>query len=160
MYFLFATVLANQFLPIPEILYVIASSAGLILFLLSTLWCNRGFMQIASIAALVLGHGLLWGYGLGFEAWHASLTKGIVMPLLFVVIPLIAVPINSGGYLESMEHFVAERRRRIGLVFLTLAVINLALAIALNIASIIIFQRLLDPLNMPRKYLARLYMAV
>lgn len=160
MYFLFATVVLHQFLPVPEILYVFSSSVGLILFLLATLWRNRGFMQIASIAALVLGHALLIGYGLGFDAWHVSLTKGIVVPLLFVVIPLIAVPINNGGYLESLENFVVEHRNHVGLVFLTLAMVNLALAIALNVASIIIFQRLLDPLDMPRKYLARLYMTV
>jgi hypothetical protein len=160
MYFLFVTVVVNQFLPVPEIVYIVASSTGLILFLLSTLWRNRGFMQIASIVALVIGHGLLFGYDLGFKEWHTSLTKGIFLPMLFVVIPLIAVPINNGGYFESIEHFVTDRRHRIGQVYLTLAVINLALAVALNIASIIIFQRLLDPLNMPRKFLARLYMAV
>jgi hypothetical protein len=160
MYFLFVTVLANQFLPVPEPVYVVASSAGVLLFLLSTLWRNRGFMQIASLVALVLGHGLLLGYDLSFADWHVSLTKGIFLPLLFVVIPLISIPINHGGYLESMEHFVIDHRKRIGLVYLTLAVINLALAVALNIASIIIFQRLLAPLNMPRKFLARLYMAV
>lgn len=160
MYFLFVTVLANQFLPIPDTLYIIASALGLILFLVSTLWINRGFMQIASITALVVGHVLIFGYGLGFEAWHTSLTKGIVLPLLFVVIPLIAVPINNGGYLESMEHFVTQRRNRISQVFITLTLINLALTVTLNIASIIIYQRLLNPLNLPKRYLARLHMAV
>lgn len=160
MYFLFVTVLANQFLPIPDSFYVIASSIGLILFLCATLWINKGFMKIASIVALTAGHLLIFKYNLGFEEWHISLTKGILMPLLFVVIPLISVPISNGGYLESMEHFVAERRTRYGQVFLSLTVIHLALTVALNIASIIIFQRLLDPLNLPRKYLARLHIAV
>lgn len=160
MYFLFTVALANQFLPIPASFYVAASSIGLILFLVSTLWLNRGFMQIASIAALAAGHGLLFMYGLGFEQWHDSLTKGIVLPLLFVVIPLIAVPISHGGYLESMGHFVSQHRNRIGPVFVALTLINLALTVTLNIAAIIIYQRLLDPLDLPKRYLARLHMAV
>ena len=160
MYYLFVTVLANQFLPVPQIVYFFASSIGVILFLVSTLWRNRGFMQVTSIIALVIGHGLIVGYDLSIAEWHTSLTKGIFLPILFVVIPLIAVPINNGGYFESLSYFVSERRQRIGLVFLTLAGINLALAVALNIASIIIFQKLLDPLNIPRKFLARLYMTV
>ncbi|NNK97350.1 MAG: hypothetical protein HKP41_23590 [Desulfobacterales bacterium] len=160
MYFLFATVLVHQLVPIPNSFYVIASSFGLILFLCATLCINRGFMQIASIVALAAGHLLIFRYDLSFAEWHNCLTKGILMPLLFVVIPLISIPISNGGYLESMEHFVAERRNRCGQVFLSLAVIHLALTVALNIASIIIFQRLLDPLNLPRKYLARLHIAV
>jgi hypothetical protein len=160
MYFMFVTVLVNQFLPIPNSFYVIASSIGLILFLCATLWINRGFMKIASIVALVVGHLLIFKYHLGFAEWHTCLTKGILMPLLFVVIPLISVPICNGGYLESMEHFVARRRDHYGQVFVSLALIHLALTVALNIASIIIFQRLLDPLNLPRKYLARLHIAV
>lgn len=117
-------------------------------------------MKVASLVALVLGHLLVFQYHLGFEEWHTSFTKGIFMPILFVVIPLISVPINNGGYLESMEHFVAKRRNRHGQVFLSLSFIHLALTVALNIASIIVFQRLLDPLNLPKEYLARLHIGV
>ncbi len=160
MYFLFTIVLVNQFLPIPSQLYTIASTIGLILFLFATLWINRGFMKVASLTALILGHFLVFKYHLGFEDWHTSFTKGIFMPLLFVVIPLVSVPISNGGYLESLEYFVAKRRNRPGRVFLGLSLIHLALTVALNIASIIVFQRLLDPLNLPKKYLARLHIGV
>lgn len=160
MYYLFTMALVHQFVPIPDSLYVVASSCGMILFLCATLWINRGFMQIASIVALVAGHLLIFKYHLGFSEWHTCLTKGILMPLLFVVIPLISIPISNGGYLESLEDFVARRRDRYSQVFLSLSLIHLALTVALNIASIIIFQRLLDPLNLPRKYLARLHIGV
>lgn len=157
MYGLFALVFSNEFIPLDASLFQAAATGGILVFLAATLSMTRGFQLYVSLLSLAAGHLILFSYGLGYDVWSRSLTKGIGMPVLFVVIPLIAFPIRYGDYLDAIGRFVARRAGRPGRLFAFLTFLHLAFTVALNIGSIPTMQKLLGGTGLSRRYLAKLY---
>lgn len=159
LYFIFGIVLINEFFVINTNVFILLSSLGMIAFLISSLYKNKGFQLYVSLISLGVGHFLLYKYDLGFDIWYESLMKGLGMPVLFVAIPLISFPIKYGNYLEAIESFVRAKREKPGFLFSFLAVTHLALTIAINIGSIPVMQNILKGVKFPQKFLALLYAA-
>jgi hypothetical protein len=159
MYFLFLLVFLNEVFSVNAQVFMILSSSGLIIFLVTSLYMTRGFQLYVSVGSLVVGHIILFKYSLGLDIWYSSIMKGLGMPVLFVAIPLISFPIKYGQYLEAIENYVASKRGKPGFLFSFLALMHLALTIALNIGSIPTMQKLLEKVKFPTKYLALLYTA-
>jgi len=159
MYFLFILVLINEFFGINAKVFIFLSSLGMIAFLISALYKNKGFQLYVSLISLAVGHFLLYKYHLGFDVWYESLMKGLGMPILFVVIPLISFPIKYGNYLGAIESFVKDKSEKPGFLFSFLAVTHLVLSIALDIGSIPVMKNILKEINFPQKFLALLYAA-
>lgn len=157
MYFLFVVIFINELFSVNQNLYILLTSIGILLFLISSLSLTRGFQLYVSLISLAVGHMIFLGYNLDFAAWHGSLTKGIGMPVLFVAIPLITFPIKYGNYLQAVEGYVASKREKPIFLFSILTIIHLFLSIVLNVASVTTLQKLLDKIELPKKYLARLY---
>ncbi|NLT94905.1 MAG: hypothetical protein GXW85_05120 [Clostridia bacterium] len=159
MYFLFVLVLTNEFFAINTKVFIFLSSLGMVAFLASSLYKNKGFQLYVSLISLAVGHFLLYKYHLGFDVWYESLMKGLGMPVLFVVIPLISFPIKYGDYLGAIESFVKTKSKKPGFLFSFLAVTHLVLSIALDIGSIPVLQNILKQVKFPKKFLALLYAA-
>lgn len=159
MYFLFLLVFLNEFFSIPIKLFMLLSSLGIIIFLVSSLYMTRGFQLYVSLASLLVGHIIFLKYNLSIDVWYNSMMKGLGMPVLFVAIPLISFPIKYGHYLESIENYVVAKREKPGFLFSFLALMHLALTVALNIGSIPTMQKLLERVKFPTKYLSLLYTA-
>ncbi|MFZ5942642.1 MAG: hypothetical protein ACOYVD_00890 [Bacillota bacterium] len=159
MYSLFVIVFLNELLVIDQGFNTIVMSGLTVIFLFSSLWLTRGFQFYISIISLILGHFILFNYGLGLDLWHSSITKGIGMAVLMVAIPLISFPVKHGGYLDAVESYILKRSTKQGFLFSFLAVLHLALTVALNIGSIPTMQNLIDKIKFPKRYLAQLYTA-
>ena len=159
MYLIFLIAYLHQFLFLPENSYVFLTSIGIFLLLLSTITMIRGFQLYISLISLAIGHLVLLSYSMGFDTWYYSITKSIGIPILFVAIPMISFPIKYGHYLESVEAYVASKRKKPFILFSLLATMVLALSLTLNIGSIPTMQNLLGKSKLPKKYLARLYTA-
>lgn len=159
MYFMFILVFLNEIVSLPDKVFIFLSSIGLLVLLLSSIYMIRGFQFYVSLLSLIVGHILLFSYDLSFEIWYQSLVKNLGIPILFLVIPLISFPIKHGKYLPSIEAFIATKRKKPSFLFALLSIFHLSLTIPLNIGSIPIQQKLVEKIQLPKKFLVRMYTA-
>ncbi|MGF7184865.1 hypothetical protein GGQ84_000950 [Desulfitispora alkaliphila] len=159
MYLLFIIVYLGELLPINETFFVVLTSLGMVLLLASTISMTRGFLLYVSIISLFLGHIILYAYNLDFQIWYENITNGMGIPVLFVAVPLVSIPIKYGNYLNSLESYIYIKKDKPGILFSFLAVLHVALSIALNIGAINTLQGLLEKINLPKEYLTRIYTA-
>lgn len=157
LYALFTLVYLHEFGMLPASVYQIGTTAAVLLLLISALSMTRGFLLYVSLISLAIGHKIVFSYNLGVEVWYSSLTKAMSIPVLFVVLPLLTLPLKYGRYLHAMERYVLAKRSAPGRMFAFLSLLLLALTVVLNIGSILTMQQLLENLRLPKKFLARLY---
>ncbi len=158
MYAIFILIFANEFFDFPKGMFTLSSSVVIIFFLVSSLSLSRGFQLYISLTSLTIGHILMWIYHLDISIWHKSITTGMGMPLLFVVIPMISFPILHGPYLSSLEQLAAARKNHPGFMFLVLAVLYLLMAITINIAVIPTIKKMVSKIEFPNQFLSLLFM--
>jgi len=159
MYYIFILVFTHELFGISDGYFMALSTMAIVLFLVSSLILTRGFQLYISLAALFIGHVIVFYYDLNFQVWYIGMTKGIGMPLLFVVIPLISFPIKHGPYLDSLESFAVSKINKPGVLFIVLSLMHLALTIVLNIGSIPTLQKLICKFRFPKQFLSLLYLA-
>ncbi len=159
MYYIFFLVFTKELSDFGNEFYIVLISFGTVIFLISSLFLTRGFQLYTSVIALLIGHLIVFYYDLSFQIWHTSITKGIGMPLLFVVIPLISFPIKHGPYIASLESYAASKSKKPEELFVLLVFIHLIMSIVLNIGSISTLQKLIEKFKFPKHFLSLIYTA-
>ena len=158
MYGIFLLVFAHELTGFSNTCFTVLTALVMPVFLIASLSLSRGFQFYISLISLAAGHILILYYDLDFHLWHQSITTGMAMPLLFVVIPLISFPILNGPYLSSLEQLAAARKNHPGFMFLFLSVLYLMMAITLNIGVIPTIKKMVSGIRFPKQFLSLLYM--
>jgi C4-dicarboxylate transporter, DcuC family len=156
-YYIFTVTFLNEIVTVNTMLFKILLVAGILVLIISALSMTRGFQLWVSVICLLLGHILVFSNGLDFDVWYNSITKLSAIIVLFTVIPMISFPIKYGNYLDSIEGFLGKYRNRTSLLFIFMSILHTMLALTLDIGSIPTVQGLIGHINLPKKYLARLY---
>jgi C4-dicarboxylate transporter, DcuC family len=136
------------------------------LFVLVALYPVRGYVLVVSTLCLTAAAGLAFAYRVPFLSVLHAFNKSSGIIAFLAVVPAVALPIRHGGYIDAMEAYIAAGRgrgtggslRRLG-DFLSLAAMQLLMAVALNIGSIPTMQRLLSSSRLPKPYLSLVYSA-
>jgi C4-dicarboxylate transporter, DcuC family len=157
MYYIFTVTFLNEIVTVNPSLFKFLLVAGILVLIISALSITRGFQLWVSVICLLLGHILVFSNGLSFDIWYSSITKLSAIIVLFAVIPMISFPIKYGNYLDSIEGFLGKYRNRTSLLFIFMSILHTMLALTLDIGSIPTVHRLIGHINLPRKYLVRLY---
>lgn len=136
------------------------------LFVIVALLPVRGYVLAVSTLCLTAAGALALAYRVPFLSALDAFNKSAGIIAFLAVVPAIALPIRHGGYIDAMEAYIGGvggrdsggRLRRMA-DFLTLAAMELLMAIALNIGSIPTMQRLIGGSRLPKRYLSLVYSA-
>ena len=156
-YYIFILTVINEITSIEFHLFTILLSIGIVVLIASALCLTRGFQLWISIICLIIGHILVFFNGLSFNIWYESITKLSGIVVLFAAIPMISFPIKYGNYLNSIEDFIGKHRNKTSLLFISISILHTMLALTLDIGSIPTVQKLIGHINLPKKYMTRLY---
>lgn len=80
--------------------------AVLVFLLVNGLFLARGVTLFLSSAMLLAGHILLFLHKGTFYQWGEAITKNVPLLSLLILVPLIQIPFQAGGYLTAVERFV------------------------------------------------------
>ncbi|MGG4491362.1 hypothetical protein [Metabacillus idriensis] len=158
-YFLFVLIFINEWIQLPEDVFVFLSSVTLMSMLISSIFMIKGFQFYVSVISLIFGHAILYYYGFGFKTWYGNLASGLSIPVLFLAIPMITLPLKYGNYFRSIEGYIKSKKAKPISIFLFLSILHLTLTIPLNIGSIPAQQKLIEKINFPKDFLVRIYTA-
>ncbi|WP_018133091.1 hypothetical protein [Effusibacillus pohliae] len=123
-------------------LYVI-----LVFLLLTGLFAVRGIALIISGLMLFFGHLLLFLHGGTFGQWGDAITKNVPLLSLLILVPLIQIPFQAGGFLQAVEQFVRrsfDSQRKVVIVFGTVVFVIGSL---LNLGGLRFLSSLAEPME-------------
>lgn len=127
------------------------------LVLLTSLPLAKGTSFFISLLALGIGHYFCFKYQMGFDIWYDAITKNLPLAILFVVAPILSIPLKNGGYLKAFNYYVHEHINHTQSLFGILSSFVFFLGAITNLGSIRITHALVEEVNFPKKFLANVY---
>ena len=130
----------------------------IIIFMLATcLLLAEGVSLYLSILSLLIGHFLFFQYNMNFDLWYDAITKNLPLAILFVVAPVISIPLREGGYLKSFNYYISKNLEHTERLFSLLSGFVFSLGAITNMGSIRVTHSLLEDAKLPKKFLANVY---
>ena len=114
----------------------------------------RGLLLYMSIFLLSIGHILALKYRIGSEIWLEGITKNLPLATLFVVVPILYVPIKLGGYLETINFYIGKHLNRSSVLFSIMSSFIFIFGSITNLGAVRILHSLLEEAKFPSKFLA------
>ena len=126
----------------------------LILFLLPL---TQGFPRMISISMLIIGTILLFISG-HYHDWYNSLTMNLPLIVLIMIVPIMAFPLQLGKYDEHISDFIRSYGSDSKKLFLSITSTFFFLGPIINLGSIRLMDNLLNKVELPKEFLAKVYM--
>ena len=156
MLLLIIVVFTGEFFPSEALIKM--KIALITLVLLLGLILARGIPFYFSVMGLLLGHILFWKYNLDYEIWLEGITKNLPLTILFVVVPILSIPLRLGGYLDSFHHFISRYSNKVFSLFTVLTGILFGLSSITNLGSVRIIHGIIEEIQFPTKFLAKVFL--
>ncbi|WP_028308727.1 hypothetical protein [Desulfitibacter alkalitolerans] len=121
------------------------------------LFYARGIILFMSIILLSIGHILIFKYKIGYEVWIEGITKNLPLATIFVVVPILSIPLKLGGYLEPIEYYFKKHIRDTGPLFSVISSFIFAFGSITNLGAVRIAHSLLEGVKFPSRFLALAY---
>lgn len=129
----------------------------ILLVLISGLTIAKGTSLYMSIVGLVIGHIVWFSYDMGGDIWFDAITKNLPLAILFVMVPVLSIPLKYGGYLEAFNYYVSKYSHRTKSLFFILSSFVFTLGSITNLGSVRVTHVLLEDVKFPNKFLASVY---
>lgn len=117
----------------------------------------RGSALYISLITLVVGHVLLFKYEMGYTVWFEAITKNVPLGVLFVMVPVLIIPIKIGGYLEAFNYYISKYFTKSHSIFSILSSFVFGLGSITNLGALRITYSLIENIKLPKKFLAKVF---
>lgn len=118
---------------------------------------TKGLMLYMSVLLLSIGHLLILKYNIGYDVWLEGITKNLPLATIFVVVPIISIPLRLGGYLDSINYYFRKNIKNKGLLFTIINSFAFAFGSITNMGVIRIAHSMLEDVRLPTRFLAGAY---
>lgn len=124
--------IANVFLAQP--LLALINTITLILAVILSFIATKGSTRMIAAVLFIVGAFLLFYTQAPLDVWEKALLENGYLLAMFIMVPLISLPVRYGGYNESLEalfdHFGNSKSRFYGLVSVMTAFLGVLVSIA------------------------------
>ncbi|NLT95007.1 MAG: hypothetical protein GXW85_05645 [Clostridia bacterium] len=125
--------------------------------ILSSLFLARGTAFFMSIISLLIGHFLILKYQMPISVWFEGITKNLHLAIVFIMVPVLSIPLKAGGYLETVNYLVSKNAAKGRRLFTALSGSVFGLASIANLGAIRVINDLIEAVNLPPKFLGKVY---
>ncbi|KJS88252.1 MAG: hypothetical protein JM58_01455 [Peptococcaceae bacterium BICA1-8] len=129
----------------------------LIMVLIPGVILARGIPFYMSLIALILGHFLILKYNMTYTIWLEGITKNLPLAIVFLMVPVLSIPLKEGGYLQAVNFFVSKYVTKTCSLFFALSSSVFGLASIANLGAVRVFHDLVEDVNLPPRFLAKVY---
>lgn len=147
--------LIHFFFPL-ELFQWILFSFSFSAFCLSIVHLNKIPMLIGSALSLS-GAFIIVFFGYGYKELIDGFLMNLPILCLFLIVPLISIPLKSGGYFDGVQSIMQKSATYPKRIFLLITSFLFVIAPVLNIGSIRVVHDLVKKLNLPAPVLAKSY---
>ncbi len=109
----------------------------LLLFLVFlSLLLVKGTARVIGYFLFAAGGVLLLLYHAPLSLWIDGLTRNVYLVVMFTLVPLLAIPVYTGGYVQALNGFYAKYARRNSQFYLLASALAFFIAVTINLAAI------------------------
>ena len=126
--------LANVFLASP-LLYDVNTLLLVVVLILSFL-AAKGTSRLIAIVMFLVGAGLLVFAQASLHDWEDALQENAFLIAMFIMVPLISIPVRHGGYLESLRYLFTQHADTKGRYYGLVSIMASFLGVLVSIASV------------------------
>jgi DcuC family C4-dicarboxylate transporter len=134
-----------QFFPIQLVKFLVS-----LLILAIILWVMpriRGSTLVVSSTLLCIALGLMIYHGASFQEWLEAMRVNVTLVALFLFVPLLGIPVRTGGYVEALKLVLSRRMNNPYFFFFGSKFLTHVLGVVLNIGSVSIVYQLTQASN-------------
>lgn len=113
--------------------------------LVTIIWClpgMRGTTLYISIFLLITGLFLMLYHQAPIMEWVTSLRVNLTIVAIFIVVPLLGIPVRTGGYVEALKIVLAHKMDKPYFFYIGTNILTHLLSVVINIGSISIVSEL------------------
>jgi DcuC family C4-dicarboxylate transporter len=114
---------------------ILLSLCSFILFLLY-LPIVKGFAKIVALLLVGMGILVLSFYHAQPHIWLSSFSKNTDLLSLFLLVPLLGIPLRLGGYLDSIEYFFTRYISTMDQSYILTLILTYIMAIIMNLGAV------------------------
>lgn len=129
----------------------------LMIVLLSSLTLVKGISFYMSAISLLLGHILLFKYNISGEIWLEGITKNLPLAIVFLMVPVLSIPVKEGGYLEAVNYLLCSNVNNTRPLFFYLSSSVLGISSIANLGAVRLVHELFKGAYLPPRFLGRVY---
>ncbi|MGI6225388.1 MAG: hypothetical protein ACOYJ1_03950 [Peptococcales bacterium] len=133
--------------------------AFLMLVLIPGVILAKGIPFYMSVVSLVLGHILLFKYNMPYSIWLEGITKNLPLATIFLMVPILSIPLKEGGYLETVNFLISKNISKTCGLFFTISSSLFGLASIANLGAVRVFHDLIKDVKLPVRFLGKAYCA-
>jgi len=117
----------------------------------------KGIPFYMSVVSLTLGHILIVKYNMAYSIWLEGITKNLPLAIVFLMVPILSIPLKAGRYLEVVNFYVGRYTAKTCSLFFTLSSSVFGLSSIANLGSLRVLHNLVEDVKLPARFLARAY---
>ena len=129
----------------------------LIMVLIPGVILAKGIPFYMSLGSLILGHFLILKYNMAYTIWLEGITKNLPLAIVFLMVPVLSIPLKEGGYLQAVNYFISKYVAKTCSLFFALSSSVFGLASIANLGAVRVFHDLVEEVNLPPRFLAKVY---
>lgn len=147
--------LSGYFLPFEVIQNV--NAVGTIFVIIFSLYKSHGPPKAFGIIMFLVATSILWSKQVSLDTWIYSFMKNLPIISLILLVPILTIPINLGGYNEQIRRFIQQYSKKGTVLFFFISSTFFILGPILNLGSIRIVDDMVKTLKFPSEFLAKAY---
>jgi DcuC family C4-dicarboxylate transporter len=107
----------------------------------------RGSTLVVSSSLLFIALGLMVYHGASIQEWLVAMRVNVTLVALFLFVPLLGIPVRTGGYVEALKLVLSRRMNDPYFFFLGSKFLTHILGVVLNIGAVSIVYQLTQASN-------------
>lgn len=107
----------------------------------------RGSTLIISLFLLSTAVVLMLFYQVPGQEWIASIRINLTLVAIFLVVPLLGIPVKTGGYIEALKMVLRKKMNQPYFFYLGTKLLTHVLGVVLNIGAVSIVSKLTEASN-------------
>ncbi len=127
----------------------------LILVLILGIVLAKGIPYYMSIISLILGHVLIFKYQISYSIWLEGLTKNLPLATIFLMVPILSIPLKEGGYLETINCLINKNITKTRCTFFAISGSVFGLASIANLGAVRVLHDLIKPSKLHSRFLGK-----
>lgn len=127
--------------------YLVSFSSFIVILI--TLFVVKGVSKISSIILVAIGTTIFLTVNFDLTTYFSAYAKNASIITLFILVPLISIPLRIGGYLDALSNLYCLFIKNKNQLYLFSSSLTYLLSIILNFGSVILVYNLTNAENKP-----------
>lgn len=129
----------------------------LVMVLIPGVILAKGITFYMSLICLIIGHFFIFKYNMPYTIWLEGITKNLPLATIFLMVPILSIPLKEGGYLETVNFLISKNVNKTCSLFFSISSSLFGLASIANLGAVRVLHDLVKDVKLPVRFLGKAF---